>query len=78
MTDTSFALQIERGVNQFYKTFFVRGQENRFDDIIETGSDAYPDLVGALSDQDRGERVDALLALGRLFDTHGKTDETHR
>lgn len=78
MTDAGFEKQIEKGVNSFYKTFFVRGAENRFDELIEDGQKAYPDLVEALGDADRGERVDALVALGRLFSSHGFSDESLR
>ncbi len=75
MPETNLEDKLKRKVSDFYRTFFERGAENRFSDLVEQGTDAFPDLVEALSEDDTGERVDALVAMGRLFETHGADEE---
>ncbi|MEE8410118.1 MAG: HEAT repeat domain-containing protein, partial [Myxococcota bacterium] len=78
MTDAAFEAQLDKGVSSFYETFFVRGAENRFEELMDDGQGSFPELISVLCDTDRGERVDALVALGRLFSSHGPTDDSLR
>jgi len=78
MSKKNLERQLQRKVPAFYRRFFERGAENRFTDLIEAGTAAVEELVSALDNDDRGERIDALLGLGRIFTTHGAPEAALR
>src|SRR5687767_6994793 len=74
MTGSERQEGLVRKLRRVHQTFFERGAENRFNDLVEQGQHAYPELIAALADGDAGERIDALVTLGRLFASHGPTE----
>jgi hypothetical protein len=75
MAESEVQQRLVRKLRRVHQTFFERGAENRFNDLVEQGRHAYAELIAALADKDAGERIDALVILGRLFDSHGPTED---
>ncbi len=67
--DKKLEKRLQLQARKFHRTYFERGPENRFSDL--DGQEAYTELFKALEDTDEGERIDALLSLGRLFSVYG-------
>jgi hypothetical protein len=74
----SLEAQIQTKLGDFHRTFFTRGRDNRFEHLVDEGAVGWPRLLTALGAADKETRVDALVTIGRMFETHGTDDAALR
>lgn len=69
---------IERKMESFFEEYFDEAPINRFEPFLAAGAKAYPVLMDALTSEeaDGSGRVDALVAMGRLFEEVGPTRDS--
>lgn len=72
--DALFTL-VEQQLESFGETYFDRPPQNRFEQFLPGGHDAFPVLFDVLTSDaaDEGSRTEALLGIGRIFDEFGPT-----
>lgn len=78
MKDKVLHGQLKMRLKAFYEEYFEKAPDNRFEQFLPAGIEAFPVLLDALDNDvaDSEIRTDALIAIGRLFQEYGPTSDS--